>query len=264
MKAHPTSRVQLPEGSYGYQKAQVKAAGQTESMDFMINASRQELDGYRDHSDYEGSVINGRLAFQLSDQDELMFSLNHSDQPTANDPGGINAAQAAADPSSARDRNVLFNAGEALDQQRLGVVYRTDRPGGDLMLRNYYVWRDFSNRLPFVGGGAVNLDRFYYGFGAQYTLDKLADERLALTFGFDLDRQDDNRKRFDNNMGDIGALVFDQNEKVDSNGVYLQGRYKLSEVWALSAGLRYDRLSYDVRDNYLADGDDSGSLDLTK
>jgi iron complex outermembrane receptor protein len=198
----------------------------------------------------------------VSEQDELVLSLNHSDQPMAQDPGGINAAQAAADPSSARDRNVAFDAGESLDQQRLGLVYRTDRPGGDLMLRNYYVWRDFANRLPFVGGGAVNLDRFYYGFGAQYSLGDLASERLALTFGVDLDRQDDHRKRFDNNAGVLGDLVFDQNEMVDSNGVFVQAQYQVAQAWELSAGLRYDRLSYDVKDNYLVNGDDSGQLDF--
>jgi len=34
------------------------------------------------------------------------------------------------------------------------------------MLRNHYVWRDFANKLPFAAGGAVDLDRFFYGFGA--------------------------------------------------------------------------------------------------
>lgn len=249
-------------GSFGYKKAQLKAAGNTESMDYMFNVSRQELDGYRDQSQYEGTVINGKLAFQLSERDELTLSLNHSDQPTAQDAGGINAAQAAADPGSARDVNVAFDSGEALDQQRVGLVFRTDRPGGELLLRNYYVWRDFSNLLPFVDGGAVELDRFYYGIGAQYSMDDLASERLELTFGFDADRQDDDRKRFDNNLGVIGAQSFDQNEQVDSRGVYGQGRYQIGDSWALSAGLRYDRLTYDVRDRYLVDGDDSGNLDF--
>jgi iron complex outermembrane receptor protein len=251
-------------GSYDYRKAQLKAAGATDRMDFMVNASTQELDGYRDHSRFEGTLLNSKLAFQVTDRDELLLSLNHSDQPMAQDPGGITAEQAASDPSSARDRNVAFDTGEELDQQRLGLVYRTDRTGGDLMLRNYYVWRDFSNRLPFVGGGSVKLDRFYYGLGAQYTLDELASDRLALTFGFDLDRQDDQRKRFDNNMGSIGALVFDQDEKVDSNGVYLQAKYSFDDTWGMSAGLRFDRISYDVRDRYLSDGDNSGQLDFNQ
>jgi iron complex outermembrane receptor protein len=254
----------LAGGSYDYRKAQFKAAGEAGVMDYMVNLSTQELDGYRDHSRFEGTILNTKFGFELSEHDELLVALNHSDQPMAQDPGGINAAQAASDPSSARDRNVLFDAGEALDQQRLGIVYRNDRAGGELMLRNYYVWRDFSNRLPFVGGGAVNLDRFYYGLGGQYSLNHLADERLGLTFGIDLDRQDDNRKRFDNNTGDLGSMVFDQDEKVDSNGVFVQGQYEFNELWQLSAGLRYDQITYDVRDNYLDNGDDSGKRDFSE
>ena len=249
-------------GSYGYRKAQLKVGGQTALTDYMLNVAGQELDGYRDHSRARGSVVNGKLTFRPTDRDQLSVVVNYTDQPEAQDPGGINAAQAAADRTSARDRNVQFDAGEALSQQRVGAVYRTDRTGGDLMLRNYYVWRDFSNKLPFVDGGAVDLQRFFYGLGAQYTLSGLASERFDLTFGADFDRQDDDRRRFDNNDGTLGPLVFDQQEQVDSNGVYLQGRFAFDDAWALTAGLRYDKLTFDVSDRFLADGDDSGSIDF--
>lgn len=249
-------------GDYGYRKLQAKTGGEAGSLAWMVNASRQELDGYRDHSRARGSLINSKLAFRPNDRDELIFSLNLMDQPEAQDPGGINAAQVAMDRRSARTRNVQFDAGEALDQQRLGLVYRTDTPGGDLMLRNYYVWRGFNNRLPFVAGGAVDLQRFFYGFGAQYTFAPGAADRFDLTIGADVDRQDDERKRFDNNDGVLGPLVFDQNEKVDSNGVFAQARYRFDDAWAMSAGLRYDTLTFDVTDQFLADGDDSGKIDF--
>ena len=51
----------------------------------------------------------------------------------------INIAQATSDPRSARDANLKFDAGEALDQQRIGLIYETDRPGGNLQLKNYYM-----------------------------------------------------------------------------------------------------------------------------
>jgi len=249
-------------GDYAFQKYQLKAGGRSDSVDYMISGSRQELDGYREHSKARGTVINGKLGFHLSQRDELIISANHTDQPEAQDPGGINAAQAASDPSSARDRNILFDAGEALNQQRIGAIYRVDRAGGDLMLRNYYVWRDFSNKLPFVSGGSVDLQRFFAGFGAQYSRDDLWSERLTLTGGVDIDRQDDDRRRFDNNAGVLGDLVFDQQEQVSSNGVYLQGQYAFDDAWTLLAGLRYDQVTFDVTDRYLANGDESGKLDF--
>jgi iron complex outermembrane receptor protein len=249
-------------GDYGYQQYQFKAGGEISAADYLFNVSHTELDGYRDHSEARGSLVNTKLGIPVGGDDQLTLSLNLTDQPKAQDPGGINAAQAALDPSSARLQNVQFDGGESLTQQRFGIVYERDRPRGDLTLRNYYVWRDFDNKLPFTGGGAVDLDRFYYGFGAHYSLGDFMPERLGLSFGIDLDRQDDDRKRFDNNNGTLGDLVFDQNEQVDSFGIYAQGRFEINEAWALLAGLRYDELSYDVSDRFLANGDDSGKLDF--
>jgi len=250
----------LAAGDLGFQKLQLKAGGKVEKFDYLINVASQELDGYREHSASEGTVVNGRFGIQINDNNALTIALNHTDQPVADDPGGINAAQAAAAPQSARDANLLYDAGEALDQQRIGLVYKRDHSSGSLTIRNYYVWREFSNKLPFQGGGAVDLDRFFYGLGAQYSFGDELPESLELTVGFDIDRQNDDRKRFDNEQGVIGPLVFDQAETVDSDGLFLQGKYRLNDSWELSAGLRYDNLSYDVSDRYLVDGDDSGKI----
>jgi len=252
----------LAAGGLGYQKYQLKAGGLVNRFDYLVNASTQELDGYRDHSASEGSLVNGRFGFQINEHDSLKLIVNSTDQPIAQDPGGITAAQLMRDRQSARDRNLLYDAGEALDQQRVGIVYNADRASGSLLLRNYYVWRDFSNKLPFQSGGAVDLQRFFYGVGAQYTFAEVLPEQLQLMLGFDLDRQDDERKRFDNIQGEIGPLTLDQRERVDSDGLFVQGNYRFNGRWDGSAGLRYDEIRYDVTDHYLADGDDSGKVNF--
>ena len=254
----------LAAGGLGYQKYQLKAGGNAGKFGYLINVASQQLDGYREHSASEGTVFNGRFGIQLNDNDSLTFVLNNTDQPRAQDPGGITAAQASEDRKSARDRNLLYDAGEALDQQRAGVVYKRDRASGSLTLRNYYVWRNFSNRLPFQSGGAVDLDRFFYGFGGQYTFGDVVPEPLEVMLGFDIDRQDDERKRFDNLQGEIGPLTLDQREQVDSNGLFIQSHYQFDEHWDSSAGLRYDKVKFDVTDHYLLDGDDSGEVNFDR
>lgn len=254
----------LAVGELGFSRYQLKTGGTWNSLDYLVNASTQELDGYREQSKMRGKLVNAKAALRLNDSDEVTFAFNHTDQPQSDDPGGIDAAQAAAVPRSARDLNVLFDAGEDLSQQRVGFVYERPRSHGDLMLRNYYVWRDFGNKLPFAAGGAVDLSRFFYGAGVQYTFGSLFPERFGLTIGMDLDRQDDDRRRFDNNQGVEGALVFDQQERVDSTGVYAQVQYELTDDWRLSAGLRYDELTFAIRDRFLADGDDSGDIDFSE
>jgi iron complex outermembrane receptor protein len=256
----PYAEASLSAGDHGYWRPQLKVAGSSDSLSYMVNASRTELDGYRDHSRARGTNINGKLSFELSGQDKLLLAFNNTDQPQAQDPGGIDATQLADDRRSARLQNVNFDAGEELEQQRLGAVYKARRSGGEWMLRNYYVWRDFTSRLPFTDGGAVDLQRSFYGIGAQYSTPQGGTGRLRLTAGLDLDRQDDERQRFDNNNGVVGDRVFEQDETVTSRGLYLQGQLQLSPLWSLSAGLRRDKLRFDVRDRHLQDGDDSGAL----
>ena len=247
-------------GDYDFQRYQLKAAGSGESLDYLVSASYSAIDGYREHSEFESTSIAARLAYRPTAHDELRFSLSAIDQPIAQDAGGIDAAQVEDDRRSARARNVLFDAGEELDQQKVTALYKTDRLGGDLTIRNYFANRDFANKLPFTGGGAVDLERFYYGLGAQYASAQSSSSRIHFVTGFDLERQDDDRKRFDNNEGVIEALVFDQNENVESNGVFVQASLDASESWNLSAGLRFDDVSFDVTDRFLADGDDSGDI----
>jgi iron complex outermembrane receptor protein len=251
-------------GELAYEKYQLKSAGTVNQVDYLVNASHQEFEGYREHTASSGTLLNSKIRLNIDDSESLTVAFNHTNQPDEQDPGGIDAAQAEANRRSARAQNISFNAGEELSQQRLGLVYRTDRLGGELLLRNYYVWRDFANRLPFTDGGAVDLNRFFYGAGAQYTLADLASDNFDLTFGFDIDRQDDDRLRFDNNQGVSGALVFDQRERVDTNGIYVQGTYSIDKAWSVNAGLRYDDLQYTVTDRFLNDGDDSGRRDFSE
>jgi len=254
----PFVEARIAGGEFGFRQYGLKAGGRVSSADYLFNVSRTELEGYRDHGEFRGTQLNGRLAVPFNDNDRLLVAVNFADQPLAQDPGGINAAQVELDRFSARAQNIQYDADETVDQQRVGLVYEMERPSGTLTLRNHYVWRDFANKLPFASGGSVDLDRFFYGFGAQYRLSGSLPDGFKLAFGIDVDRQDDDRQRFDNNDGILGAQTFDQNEQVDSTGIYVQAEYELSDSFTVQAGLRYDELSYDISDRFLTDGDDSG------
>lgn len=251
-------------GDYGYEKYQAKAGARNERSDYLISASYLDYDGFRDHSQVENKVFNSRFRYHFDDASELTAVLNLFDSPTAQDPGGITAAQAAADPRQARDLNVRFDAGEAIDQQKIGLRYnKSFADQHELVVRGYSLWRDFDGRLPFTRGGAVTFDRTFYGAGVQYNFntDWGAMQNRLIT-GIDIDRQDDDRQRFDNNQGVKGALTLDQKEKVTSVGVFLQNELDLNPRVTLTIGARYDDIEFDVQDKFLEDGDDSGKRDL--
>jgi len=251
-------------GDYNYRNTQLKTGGDTGRVNYLVNLSDISTDGYRDHSEFENTQLNARVETRLEGDSSLLTTLHYTDQPVANDPGGITAAAAEDDPTQARDVNESFDAGEALEQTRIGLLYKTGvGEGRDLEARIYHVDREFSNKLPFQSGGTVELDRSFVGTGLKYTQQgKLAEKPNRVLLGFDYDRQDDDRSRFDNLMGTTGAKTFEQNELVTAFGAYLQNETRLSDDVELTAGLRYDEIEFDVSDDFLADGDDSGKVDF--
>jgi len=248
-------------GSYGFSEWQVKAGGQSGRLNWLVNGSSTELDGYRDHSAYRNDLVNSKFRYDFDESASLTVLLNAVDSPRADDPGGLNAREAAADPRQAAPRNLEYNAGESLDQQTLGLAFRKTFAGGsELLLRNYYVQRDFFNRLPFDvnsngQGGSVDLDRAFAGFGAQYGLaTDWAGRSGQLIFGLDFDAQRDHRRRFANNQGVIGDLTTDQDEDVTTRALFAQQVVDLTDALALTLGGRFDAVEYQVADRTGAAG----------
>lgn len=248
-------------GTDGYQRVNAKFKGQYDNLNVLLSGSELDYEGYREWSDATNRQLNMRLAYDAGDGRDWLFSAHLTDQPKANDPGGVNRAQYESDPRSARDANIAFAAGEALQQTRLGGRMRNAiGTNGELTVRGYYLDRSLDALLPFAGGGAIDLDRIFAGGGLRYRHRvELAGREHSIYAGIDYDRQDDDRLRFDNIAGQRGALTLDQNERVTSTGIYLQAEIALADTLALTLGLRDDRVTFDVTDAFIVDGDDSGS-----
>ncbi|MCP5057044.1 MAG: TonB-dependent receptor [bacterium] len=249
-------------GAQGFARQQLKTAGRGGPVDYLVNATRTHVDGYRNQSGFRASNLNGRFRWQVDESSQLQLVLNAVDSPKADDPGGLTREEVHTDRRQARTRNLLFDTGEEVDQQKLGLLYR--KAFGDaheIAARSYVVQRDFENRLPFTSGGAVDLERLFFGGGLSYRgKGTLFDRQHQLVVGLDVDAQRDRRKRFDNLMGDRGPLVFDQHEDVTGWGLYAQGQIDLGHDFELSLGARFDRVEFDVDDDFLSDGDDSGEI----
>jgi iron complex outermembrane receptor protein len=264
--AEPYAQVRVAAGRYGFEKTQFKTGGETDRLNYLVSISDQKLDGYRAQSAYENKQLTGRFDLDLGNDRSLLSVLNLTDQPVSDDAGGLTPAVAPVNPRSAAPNNVLFDAGEALEQTRLGFVYSA--PVGDrgtITARNYYAWRDFGNLLPVQAAGIVDLDREFIGGGFNYSYDGFwLDRPNRFIAGVDFDDQDDDRRRYDNlsntPAGGRGALSFDQNEHVTSQGIFLQNELSVSERVQLSFGVRFDQVEFEITDRFFADGrNDSGS-----
>ena len=260
-------------GSYDFSQFQLKAGGQKDALNYFVSAQRLHLEGYRDHSEIERYILNSKFRYDIDATSDITLTASALHKPEANDPGGLTGAQVAANRKQAQFNNTTarFDAGESVDQQQFGLLYR--KSVGDkheITARNYYQFRDFDANLPFghfggplvPSGGIIDLNRFFMGGGLQdaYT-DSFFGHRNRLIVGFDIDSQMDERKNYTNTIGSsfVGPLSLNQDEDVFSWGVYLQNEFSITDNLELTAGVRYDEVEFEFTDYYLVDGDDSGS-----
>ncbi|MEM6316378.1 MAG: TonB-dependent receptor [Bacteroidota bacterium] len=254
----------LSGGSYQMQQYQIKTGQQLGKFSFLLHGMHVKTDGYRENSGMKNTILNGKFNYQLSPKSSLQFLANYANSPQADDPGGINLAQATEDRRSARDRNLTFRGGEAIEQSRFGLIFKSDiSEDQQLEIKTWISTRDFANRLPFGFGGIVEFDRTFTGLTASYSLDKkLFGLPYRLKIGVDLQNQADDRKRFFNEEGEKGNRTLDQKEEFLSLGTYLVQELSLSEQLIATLGLRYDAVRLRATDNFLNNGDQSGESTL--
>jgi iron complex outermembrane recepter protein len=258
-------------GEDNQRRYQLKTGGRSGRWSYMASLTDLDYEGYRDLSEVEATQFNSKVRYSFDNGAELSVIANVVDSPTAEDAGALNQAQVDSDPTQAQPRNLSSNAGEAVEQQRLGLVLtKPFGDGHDFLIRNYYVKRDFAaflpigTHIPFVADdGVVEFDRFFYGAGLQVNFSgQLFDRPNRLSMGFEVDVQEDDRQRFLNNAGSKGDLTFDQLEEATAYGVYLRNEFSITDTVLLSAGLRFDAIELEVDDKFLANGDQSSSLDF--
>ena len=260
----PYIEANYSKGEYATNIANIKTGGQLDKLDYFLNLSHLDSQGYRSHNRTRNTKFNSKFKYNIDSTSEFTTVLTLYDAPQADDPGGINFASMNADRRQARPQNITQNAGEDIDQQKLGFVYKKQiTPNQELELRNYYVHRDFQGLLPITGNGFVEFDRFQFGGGAQYSIkSNLFGLANRTTMGVEVDTQEDDRQRYNNNGGIQGSLTVNQLEQGDSVGVYLRNETALTEKWDLSLGLRYDNVTLELEDFFLSDGNNSSKLDF--
>lgn len=257
-------------GSYGYQQGQLKAGGQAGALNWMTNLSATALDGYRQQSQFKRTLWNSKFRYDFDETSSLTVVFNAVDAPRADDPGALTRGEVASDPRQAAPRNLHFDAGESLQQQKLGLVWhKTLSEQSDVVLRVHGIRRDFAGRLPFDSnsngqGGRVELDRKVAGLGGHWSwhrpLGDVAENRLVM--GFAVDAQRDLRARFVNDLVDAGALTTWQDEDVSTLGLFVENAVDVGKRLTLVAGARFDDMQYEVTDRTAAGA--SGKTGLTE
>ena len=231
-------------GSYGYKNIKGTYSTNSEKSSTILNISQVESDGYRDHSSYLNKSLFFKHARKLQNMN-LKFNLLYFDSPYAFDPGGLNIESVEENRSQARDRNVLYNSQESIKQIQTGVVLDWDTKLGEVNSNIYYSNRDFVGLLPFTNGGYVELNRDFSGVEINI---KDKSQNFEWMVGTSIQDQKDDRKRFENNEGEKGAITLDQIESFRSYGAFALASYN-KENYSFQSGVRFDLHEISLDDN---------------
>ena len=231
-------------GSYGYKNIKGTYSTNSEKSSTILNISQAESDGYRDHSSYLNKSLFFKHARKFQNMN-LKFNLLYFDSPYAFDPGGLNIESVEENRSQARDRNVLYNSQESIKQIQTGVVLDWDTKLGEVNSNVYYSNRDFVGLLPFTNGGYVELNRDFSGLEISIK-DKF--QNFEWIVGTSIQDQKDDRKRFENNEGEKGAIAVDQIESFRSYGAFALASYN-KENYSMQSGVRFDLHEISLDDN---------------
>ena len=237
------------------------------------NIGRTQSDGYRQYAHQRLTNAFTRVATKVGGSELSLIGMG-LDMPLAENPGALTRAQADSAPDQADRLSVQKKARKVVHQVQLGLSDRTPIAGnGELTAQVYGGTRTLYNPLTFA---VVGVDRRQGGAGARITMPwTLAASTNRTSAGIDAQWLNDARKNWANCnavptanascpslQSEKGVLTLDQRELVSSVGPYVRDEIDIGRVRA-TAGVRADRVRFEVRDRFLTDGrDDSGERSM--
>ena len=272
-KGAPSVRGGALAGSWGTTRIGVGSEGEKGGVGYLLDASRFDTDGYRDHSAATREQAFAKLNFAPDADSRLTLTASGLRQPDTEDPLGLTWATYRRDPRAAESVAETFDTRKSIDHLQGGATY--ERRFGDdrLQLVAYAGQRSVTQYQsipagpqanPRHSGGVIDFDRDFHGVGARWIGQReLGPGKLTFTAGIDVDRSEDDRQGFENFIGTAlgvkGRLRRDETDTVTSIDPYVQTAWEQG-AWQWTAGLRHSRVKFDVDDDYLANGDDSGAF----
>jgi iron complex outermembrane receptor protein len=284
-KGPPSVELNVSGGSYGTWKADLNAQGSSNGIGYVLDGSRFATDGYRAHSAATRDQAFAKLTMAPTAGGKLTVVANALRQDDTEDPLGVTWATFQRDPrageidptDTATPKRTLaerYNTRKDVNHQQVGVAYDQrfgeDRLhvmayGGNRQVTQYQAFSKAFQAPPTHSGGVVDFDRDFYGTDINWvSVRHLGDGKLTTTVGIDYGRSSDDRKGYENFIGNQfgvkGALRRDEQDVMSSLDPYLQAEWQAGP-WVLTGGLRHTRMRVEVADRFLANGNDSGSVD---
>ncbi|RJG11168.1 TonB-dependent receptor family protein [Massilia cavernae] len=284
----PSIETSLAAGSYGQRKVDVNAQGQAGTLGYVVDASRFETDGYRDHSAAQRDQAFAKLTTTLGTGTRITVTASTLRQDDTQDPLGVTWATFQRDPRAgeidATDTQVpkrtlaeRYNTRKSIEHHQAGISFeqrfgddrlRVMAYGGNRQVIQYQSFSRGFQAPASHSGGVVDFDRDFHGADINWlAVRQLGGGKLSTTIGVDYGRSTDERKGFENFVGAVfgvrGAPRRDETNVLTNADPYAQVEWE-GGPWVLTGGVRRSSLEVEVEDHFLLNGNDSGSVDYNK
>lgn len=266
-------------GSYDTRRQVLKAGGTIEALEYQVETSHFESDGYRDHSASKKDMATAKIRLNISEDTRLTALVNWFDQPETQDPLGLTRAEAfSGDRRQVWERAIAANTRVARDHTQAGfnlehrfnqnndvsvVAYAGDRSNLQ------YLSTGPANGFGVFPGRASQIERDFYGIDARWNNHgNLLNRPYKFTLGAAYGNMEDDRLDINTSDGVInGTLNRDEKQTAWNSDQYAQVQWSALDRLDLHAGVRHTKVQMEVEDNFVAlpaNPDASGKVNYEK
>lgn len=266
-------------GSYDTKRQSLEAAGQLEGLEYLLNISNFETDGFRDHGKGDKQMATAKFKMHVSEDTKITTLVNWFQQE-AQDPLGLDRARALS--KSTRDSAIaaasLANTGVKRDHTQVGFnIEHAFNDSNKVSFTPYVGTRNNAQVLTTTATATTlattrarlsEINREFYGADLRWDhLGTLGQLPYQLSLGINYGKSTDNRTDTNTLTNGIVTNTANRNEQNISTNFdqYVQGRLSISPNVDIHAGARHTKVRLQVKDNLLTvNGDNSGSTEYQK
>lgn len=266
-------------GSYDTKRNILEAAGNADGVEYLLNVSNFESNGYRDNSKSDKQAATAKFKFNISDATKLTTLVNWFEQD-AQDPIGLDRERALN--NSTRDTIVpaaLFaNTSVSRDHTQIGfnlehsfnennkvsfIPYVGTRKNAQILTTT-----PTATTLATTNARLSEIDRDFHGIDTRWdNSGNLGMMPYTLSMGLTYGESSDDR--LDTNILTNGArtsVLNRREENISSNfDQYIQGKLSINPSFDIHAGTRHTKVKLKVNDDLLTvNGDNSGDVEYQK
>jgi iron complex outermembrane receptor protein len=245
-------------GSYGQIKYGLKADGEKDNINYVLDAGKLHTDGYRDHSAADRHNENAKLGFKLGEDTSAVVVVN-SVSLSAMDPLGLTAPQLQSNPRQAGTNAAASATRKSVDQTQGGLDLTQRISASDsVTLTPYYGDRHTIQYLAATPpattafNGVINLQRAFYGMNSKWLhTGELGGMPLRLVTGLDSNQNQDHRQTFNSVSGQQQPSATGQDYEMKARNLdeYLQAELRSTERLAFTAGARQSKTVFSAFSN---------------